>query len=162
LSVFFKADSYYDNFIVAEISKLISATGRETLQAVILKLANIGQAYATINKIREYYGMLVDELPDLPRLAVSSESEQIEQVAADYNSLILLNLGMVILSIYAGYLLFHILSSLVFAANAKHNFLWKDLFTSVVVLTLAMETISYYLGDTLRFTLALSSFSLRP
>ena len=38
--------------------------GRETLQTVILKLANIEQAGATINKIQKYYGMLVDELPD--------------------------------------------------------------------------------------------------
>ena len=159
----FEANSYYDNFIVAEISKLIAVTGRETLQTVILKLANIEQAGATINKIQKYYGMLVDELPDLPRLAISSESEQIEQVAASYNGLILLNLGMVILSIYTGYLLFRILSSLVVTANAQPTiFLWKHPFTFVVILTLAIEIISYYLGDTLWFTLALSSFSLRP
>jgi ABC-type lipoprotein release transport system permease subunit len=159
----FEADSYYNNFIVAEISKLIAVTGRETLQAVILKLSNIEQAGATINKIQKYYGMLVDELPDLPRLAISSELEQIEQVAANYNGLILLNFGMVILSIYAGYLLFHILSSLVVAANAKPTaFLWKPPFTLVFILTLVIEIISYYLGDMLWFTLVLSSFSLRP
>ena len=159
----FEANSYYDNFIIAEISKLIAATGRETFQAVILKLANIEQADATISKIQKYYGMLVDELPDLPRLAISSESEQIEQVAASYNSLILLNLGLVILSIYAGYLLFHTLSTLMVSANAPPTiFLWKHPFTLVAILTLAIEIISYYLGDKLWFTLALSSFSLRP
>jgi hypothetical protein len=159
----FKAGSYYDNFIVAEISEIIAATGRETLQAVMLKLADIEQARTTIDKIQKYYGMLVDELPDLPRLAISFELVQNEQVAANYNSLILLNIGMVILSIYAGYLLFHILSSLVVSSNAQPIiFLWKHPFTLVATLTLVIEIVSYYLGEQLWFTLALSSFSLRP
>jgi hypothetical protein len=159
----FEAGSYYDNFIVAEISKLIAATGRETLQTVILKLANIEQASATIDKIQRQYGMQVDALPDLPRLAISSELEQMEQFAANYNSLILLNLGLVLLSIFAGYSSFYTLSSIVVSSKTQPTiFPWKHTVTLVATLTLIIEIISYYLGKQLWFTLAFSSFSLRP
>jgi ABC-type lipoprotein release transport system permease subunit len=155
----FEAGSYYDNFIITRISDLIEATGRETLQAVLLKLDDGGNSEALNSAIQRYYGMLLDELPDLPRLAISSELDQVAQMAASYKGLFFLNSGLILAALWAGLFLLKTRFGLFFGENHGGGAL-----RAIIVLALALliEVISFIVGRQLHFTLALTTFSLQP
>ncbi len=153
----FEAHSYYDNFIIANISDLIEATGRETLQAVILKLDDIEESDKLSSSIQLYYGMLLDELPDLPRLAISTELDQVAQMAASYNGLFLLNSGLILTALAAGLILLNTLFGVPPWKNDR-----AGAFPVIIVFGLLLEMISFFAGQQLHFTLALTTFSLQP
>jgi ABC-type lipoprotein release transport system permease subunit len=153
----FEAGSYYDNFIITHIRSLIEATGRETLQAVLIKLDDRGKSEELRSAIQRYYGMLLDELPDLPRLAISSELDQVAQMAASYNGLFFLNSGLILAALWAGLLLLKTLSDVFFWKNNRAGTL-----RVIIVLALFLEMIAFIVGQQLHFTLALTTFSLRP
>lgn len=152
------ANSFYDNFIITEITDLIRETGRETLQTVLIKVANEDKSNETIDAIQKYYGMLLDELPDLPHLSISGETEQMEELAASYNGLFILNIGLVLLATLAGFNLLRRLFSIAIPNGIKSRPLVITLITSTFLINLC----SYYLGQKLWFTLALSTFNLQP
>lgn len=153
----FEAGSYYDNFIITHVRDLIEATGRETLQAVLIKLDDRGKSEALSSAIQRYYGMLLDELPDLPRLAISSELDQAAQVAASYNGLFFLNSGLILAALWAGLLLLKTLFDVFYWKNSGAGAL-----RVILVLALVLEVISFIAGRQLHFTLALTTFSLQP
>ena len=153
----FEADSYYDNCVIATHADLVEASGRETLQAVLIKLDDPDNSEALSSSIQQYYGMLLDELPDLPRLAISSDLEQVAQLAASYHALFPLNAGMVLIALSAGLLL---LRTLFEVPQLK-----RDLIRALIAIVLSgliIEAISFFVGRHLRITLALTTFSLQP
>lgn len=153
----FEANSYYDNFIITNISDMIEVTGRETLQAVLLKLDDPEKSDELSSTVQQYYGMLLDELPDLPHLAISSEYDQVAQLAASYNGLFPLNSGLLLLALAAGMIL---LQTLFGVPELKNNLVGG---LSVLVISgLVIEMVSYFVGQHLHITLALTSFSLQP
>lgn len=153
----FESDSYYDNFIITNISDLIKATGRETLQAVVIKLDDPKKSDELSSTIQYYYGILLNELPDLPHLAISSEYDQVAHLAASYNGLFPLNSVIIITALAAGMFLFKTL----FGVPIWKNDLRRG-FVVIILLSLFVEVLSFVVGKHVFITLALTSLSLRP
>ncbi len=153
----FAANSYYDNFIITNISDLIKATGRETLQAVLIKLDDPKKGEQFSSTIQKYYGMLLNELPDLPHLTISSEFDQVAQMAASYNGLFPLNFGITLIALAAGIILFKTLFGV---PMLKRNLISG--FAVLILFGILIEVSSFFVGKHIHITLAFTSFSLQP